>query len=50
MIIDKLLAAGVYSIKIAAFALPVGMILFGVAISIFMTSESARDTAAAASK
>ena len=50
MFLDKLLAAGVYSIKIAAFALPVGMILFGVAISIFMTSESARDTAAATSK
>ena len=50
MFLDKLLAAGLYSIKIAAFALPVGMILFGVAIAIFMTSEPARDTAAAASK
>ena len=50
MFLDKLLAAGLYSIKIAAFALPVGMVLFGVAIAIFMTSEPARDTAAAASK
>ena len=50
MFLDKLLAAGVYSIKIAAFALPVGMILFGVAIAIFMTFEPAGDTAAAASK
>jgi hypothetical protein len=50
MFLDKLLAAGVYSIKIAMFALPVGMILFGLAIAIFMTSEPARDTAAATSK
>ncbi len=50
MFLDKLLAAGVYSIKIAMFALPVGMILFGVAIAVFMTSEPARDTAAATSK
>jgi hypothetical protein len=50
MFLDKLLAAGVYSIKIAMFALPVGMILFGLAIAIFMTSEPNRDTAAAASK
>ena len=50
MFLDKLLAAGLYSIKIAAFALPVGMILFGVAIAIFMTSEPARDTAAVTSK
>ncbi|HEY6301324.1 MAG TPA: hypothetical protein VIW95_16915 [Candidatus Binatus sp.] len=50
MFLDKLLSAGVYSIKIAAFALPVGMILFGVAIAIFMTSEPTRDTAAATSK
>lgn len=48
--LDKLLTAGVYSIKIAMFALPVGMILFGLAIAIFMTSEPARDTAAATSK
>jgi len=47
MFLDKLLAAGVYSIKIAMFALPVGMILFGLAIAIFMTSEPARDTAVA---
>ncbi len=50
MFLDKLLAAGVYSIKIAAFALPVGMILFGIAIAILITSESTRDTAAATSK
>jgi hypothetical protein len=41
MFLDKLLAAGVYSFKIAAFALPVGMILFGLAIAIFMTAEPA---------
>ena len=50
MFLDKLLAAGVYSIKIAAFALPVGMILFGVAIALFMTAEPVGDTAGAASK
>ena len=50
MFLDKLLAAGVYSIKIAMFALPVGMILFGLAIALFMTSEPTRDTAVAASK
>ncbi|HLX05943.1 MAG TPA: hypothetical protein VKR28_10430 [Candidatus Binatus sp.] len=50
MLLDKLLAAGVYSIKIAAFALPVGMILFGVAVAIFMTSEPAATAADATSK
>ena len=50
MFLDKLLGAGVYSMKIAAFALPVGMILFGVAIAIFMTSAPARETAAATSE
>jgi hypothetical protein len=50
MFLDKLLSASVYSIKIAMFALPVGMILFGVAIAIFMTSEPTGDTAAATSK
>jgi hypothetical protein len=50
LFLDKLLAAGVYSIKIAAFALPVGMILFGLAIALFMTAEPAGDTAGAASK
>ncbi len=35
--------------KIAAFALPVGMILFGVAIAILMTTEPVGDTADAAS-
>jgi hypothetical protein len=50
MFLDKLLAAGVYSMKIAMFALPVGMILFGLAIAIFMTSEPTPDTAAATSK
>jgi hypothetical protein len=50
MFLDKLLAAGVYSIKIAAFALPVGMILFGLAITVFMTADPAGDTAVAPSK
>ena len=50
MFLDKLLAAGVYSIKIAVFALPVGMILFGLAIAIFMTTEPVGDTAGATSK
>jgi hypothetical protein len=50
MFLDKLLSAGVYSIKIAVFALPVGMILFGVAIAVFMTSEPVGDTASATSK
>jgi hypothetical protein len=49
MFLDKLLTAGVYSMKIAAFALPVGMILFGVAIAILMTTEPVGDTADAAS-
>jgi hypothetical protein len=48
--IDKLLAAGVYSIKIAVFALPVGMVLFGAAIAIFMTAMPVGDTAGAISK
>ena len=50
MFLDKLLAACVYSIKIAAFSLPVGMILFGAAVAIFMTTEPVSDTAGAASK
>jgi hypothetical protein len=50
IILDKVLMAGVYSIKIAAFALPVGMILFGVAIVILMTTEPVGDTADATSK
>lgn len=50
MFLDKLLAAGVYSIKIAMFALPVGMILFGLAVAIFMTTEPVGDPAAATSK
>ncbi len=50
MTFDKLLAAGVYSIKIAAFALPVGMVLFGAAIAMFMTAKPVGDTAAAISK
>jgi hypothetical protein len=47
--LDKLLTACVYSIKITAFALPVGMILFGAAIALFMT-EPVADTAGATSK
>ncbi len=50
MFLDKLLAAGVYSIKIVAFALPVGMILFGIVIAILMTAEPAADTAEPVSK
>jgi len=50
MFLDKLLAAIVYSIKIAAFSLPVGMILFGAAVAIFMTTEPVGDTAGATSK
>jgi len=50
MFLDKLLAAGVYSIKIAAFALPVGMVLFAAAIAIFMTTNPVGDTAAAISE
>jgi len=49
MFLDKLLTAGVYSMKIAAFALPVGMILFGLAVAIFMTAEPAGDAADATS-
>jgi hypothetical protein len=37
MFLDKLLGAGVYSIKIVLFTLPVGMILFGLAIVFFMS-------------
>jgi hypothetical protein len=50
MFLDKLLAGGVYSIKIAVFALPVGMVLFGAAIAIFMTAKPVGDTAAATSE
>lgn len=50
MFLDKLLTAGVYSIKIAAYALPVGMILFGVAIALFMAPERVADTTGAVSK
>ena len=48
--LDKLLAAGVYSVKIAAFALPLGMVLFAAAIAIFITAEPVGDTANATSK
>jgi len=37
MFLDKLLGAGVYSIKIVLFTLPVGMILFGLAIVFFIS-------------
>ncbi|MGB8412405.1 MAG: hypothetical protein WCE23_06225 [Candidatus Binatus sp.] len=50
MFLDKLLMAGAYSIKIAAFALPAGMVLFGAAIAIFMTAKPVGDTAAAISR
>ena len=39
MFLDKLLTAGVYSIKVALFALPVGMILFGLAIVFFISLD-----------
>src|SRR6267142_859922 len=51
MFLDKLLTAWVYSIKIALLALPIGMILFGLAIVVFMsTSEPQVDTRQAISK
>jgi hypothetical protein len=51
MFLDKLLTAWVYSIKIVLFALPVGMILFGLAIVLFMSaSEPQVDTERAISK
>jgi hypothetical protein len=50
MFSDKLLVAGVYSIKIAAFALPVGMVLFGAAIAILMTAKPVGDNDPAISK
>ena len=50
MFLDKLLAASLYSIKIAAFALPLGMIFFGLMIAIFMTTEPVGDTAQPTSK
>jgi len=39
MFLDKLLSAVDYSIKIVLFALPVGMILFGLAVVVFMSAE-----------
>jgi hypothetical protein len=39
MFLDKLVSAGDYSIKIVLFALPVGMILFGLAVVVFMSAE-----------
>ena len=39
MFLDKLLTAGVYSIKVALFALPVGMILFGLGIVFFISLD-----------
>jgi hypothetical protein len=48
--LDKLLTACVYSIKIAVFALPIGMILFGAAIALFMAPEPVAETAGATSK
>lgn len=51
MFLDKLLTAWVYSIKIALLALPVGMILFSLAIVVFMSaSEPQVDTGEASSK
>ena len=44
MFLDKLLTAGVYSIKVALFALPVGMILFGLAIVLFMSFDKPSQT------
>jgi hypothetical protein len=44
MFLDKLLTAGVYSIKVALFALPVGMILFGLAIVFFMSFDQPSQT------
>jgi len=51
MFLDKLLTAWVYSIKIALLALPIGMILFALAIVVFMSaSEPEVDTRQAISK
>ena len=50
MFLDKLLSAGVYSMKIAVIALPVGMILFGLAIVIFMTAAPDTNPGPAISK
>jgi hypothetical protein len=51
MFLDKLLSAWVYSIKISLFALPIGMILFGLAVAVFMSaSEPQVDTGPAISK
>src|SRR5713226_4753255 len=51
MFLDKLLSAWVYSIKIELLALPIGMILFGLAVAIFMSSsEPQADTGQAISK
>lgn len=51
MFLDKLLSAGLYSIKIALFALPIGMILFGLSIVVFMSAaEPQVDTEHAISK
>ena len=44
MFLDKLLGAGVYSMKIALIALPVGMILFALAIVVFMTAAADGDS------
>ena len=48
--LDKLLAAGVYSIKIVLFAVPIGMILFALAIALFMTVEPVEISAQPAAK
>jgi hypothetical protein len=44
MFLDKLLGAGVYSMKIVLIALPVGMILFGLAIVILMSAAPDPDS------
>jgi hypothetical protein len=50
MFLDKLLGAGVYSMKIAVIAFPVGMILFGLAVVIFMTAAPDTNPGPAISK
>lgn len=50
MFLDKLLGAGVYSMKIALIALPVGMVLFGLGVVIFMNLAAEADAEQAISK
>ena len=48
--LDKLLAGGVYSFKMSAFAFPVGMILFGLGVAVLMTTSAQASPVQATSK